>query len=391
MILHIDMDSFYASIEVREDPELAGLPVIVGADPKEGTGRGVVMTASYEARTFGVRSAMPISRAWHLCPHGVYLLPRFPLYVRVSQEIMTILSRYAPGFEPVSIDEAYMDITGTGSYAAAWDLAGQIKAEIMREERLTCSIGIGPGKTVAKIASGYCKPDGLTVVEPEHVREFLSPLPVHQIPGIGRKTAAILHGMDISTIGQLAEADAQALVSRFGKGGIALRMLAQGEDDREVRPRDYSRSISREYTFPEDTRDPALLISTLDAMAETVHSSLREEGLRFRTVTVKVRDEGFVTRTKSRSLTHYSCDPGRIRSLARSLLSECCSDARIRLIGIRLSCFERKSSDQRTIADFYREEKPDHPASMEPDGTWELVPGRPGLSPHDRKPRENGH
>jgi DNA polymerase IV (DinB-like DNA polymerase) len=357
IILHLDMDSFYASIEVLERPDLARMPVIIGADPKGGTGRGVVMTASYEARAFGVRSAMPISRAWRLCPQGVYLPPRFPLYVEVSREIMEILSGYTDMFEPVSIDEAYLDITVTGSYPAAEDLARQIKEEIREKEQLSCSIGIGPGKIVAKIASGHAKPDGLTVVDPDHLHAFLSPLPVGQIPGIGRKTAAVLNEMGVLTIGHLAEYDIQALVSRFGKGGIALRMLARGEDDREVQVRGCSRSISREHTFSEDTRDPLVLTHTIERMADVLHSALCEEGLRFRTVTVKVRYEGFITRTKSRSLAHHSTDLARIKTLARSLLAEFSLENRIRLIGLRLSGFDQKKAGQRTIGDFYGTEE----------------------------------
>jgi len=352
IILHLDMDSFYASVEVRERPDLVRTPVIIGADPKGGTGRGVVMTASYEARAFGIRSAMPISRAWRLCPQGVYLPPRFPLYMEVSREIMEILSHYADRCEPVSIDEAYLDISGVGSYPEAEELARQIKEEIREKEQLSCSVGIGPGKIVAKIASGHTKPDGLTVVDPDHVKAFLSPLSIEQVPGIGRKTAAVLNEMGIMTIGQLAEYDIQALVSRFGKGGIALRMLARGEDDREVQMRGTIRSISREHTFAEDTRDPVVLTHTLDRMADLLHAALCAEGLRYRTVTVKVRYEGFVTRTKSRSLTHHSTDLAHIKTLARFLLAEFPLEKRIRLIGLRLSGFDQISDGQRTIGDF---------------------------------------
>jgi DNA polymerase IV (DinB-like DNA polymerase) len=265
---------------------------------------------------------------------------------------MEILSRFADRCEPVSIDEAYLDITGSGSYPAAVDLARQIKEEIREKEQLSCSVGIGPGKIVAKIASGFSKPDGLTVVDPDHVHPFLSPLPVEQVPGIGRKTAAVLNEMGIVTIGQLAEYDIQALASRFGKGGLALRMLARGEDDREVQVRGSSRSISREHTFTEDTRDPLVLTHTLDTMADMLHAALGEEGLRFRTVTVKVRYEGFITRTKSRSLAHHSTDPARIKILAHSLLAEFPLENRIRLIGLRLSGFDQKSAGQRTIGDY---------------------------------------
>jgi DNA polymerase IV (DinB-like DNA polymerase) len=352
IILHIDMDSFYASVEIRERPELTGLPVVVGADPKDGKGRGVVVTASYEARSHGIHSAMPISRAWRICPHAVYIRPHFPLYVGVSREIMEILSRYADRFEPVSIDEAYLDISPTGNYPAAENLARQIKDEIREKERLTCSIGIGPNKLIAKIASDFKKPDGLTVIDPGHVQTFLSPLPVEKIPGIGRKTAAELHRMGITTIGALGCHDVQAMISHFGKGGIILQGLARGEDEREIGPREGTRSIGREYTFEHDTDDLTELTGILDTLATDVYATLREDGFLFRTVTVKVRYEGFITRTKSRSLEHPAIDLSPIRALSRALLLEFPHGKKIRLIGLRLSGLTRQESQQKTISEF---------------------------------------
>ncbi len=352
IILHIDMDSFYASVEIREHPELSGLPVVVGADPKEGKGRGVVVTASYEARRFGIHSAMPISRAWRLCSHAVYIHPHFPLYAEVSGEIMEILSQYTDRFEQVSIDEAFLDISTSGNYPAAENLAGRIKDEIREKERLTCSIGIGPNKLIAKIASDYTKPDGLTVVDPAHVRAFLTPLPVEKIPGIGRKTAAELHRMGITTIGALERHDVQAMISRFGRGGVILQAMARGEDEQEVGSREGVRSISREHTFEKDTNVFSEITGTLDALAEDLHATLREEELLFRTVTVKVRYEGFITRTKSRSLEHPAVDLTPIRSLAHALLFEFPQEKKIRLIGLRLSGLTRKESDQKTISEF---------------------------------------
>ncbi len=204
-IFHLDMDHFYTAVEERERPEIRGKPVIVGADPKGGKGRGVVSTSNYVARKVGVRSGMPISQAWRLCPEAVYLPPNFPLYIKVSDEIMAIARRYAGKFEQWGIDEAFLDVTGKVSdYVEAEALACQIKQEIKEKESLTCSIGVGPNKLVAKVASDFQKPDGLTVVRDEEVEVFLAPLPVRKLLWVGRKTEAKLKALGVNTIGDLA-------------------------------------------------------------------------------------------------------------------------------------------------------------------------------------------
>ena len=349
IILHLDMDSFYASVEVMKNPALRGRPVVVGADPKGGTGRGVVSTASYEARKFGVRSAMPISKAYMLCPEGVYLPPNFPLYVKASSEIMAILR--APGFpfEQVSIDEAFLDVTGSGGYPEAERLARGFREKIRADLGLTCSIGIGPSKVVAKIASDFQKPDSLTIVPTDRVTEFLAPMPVRKIPGIGQKSEAELLGLGIKTIGDLAACDVQVLLARFGKGAIGLRDLAFGIDGSEVAERGGPRSVSRETTFDDDTDNPEVLSTTMENLVEDVHKSLLEEGLRFRTVTVKVRYSGFVTKTKARSVSHYTSDIATVRRIAHSLLRDLIVEQKIRLIGLRLSGFEERSNGQTTL------------------------------------------
>ena len=349
IILHLDMDSFYASVEVRADPALRGKPVIVGADPKSGTGRGVVSTASYEARKFGVRSAMPISRAYALCPDGIYLPPHFPLYLKASSGVMEILRATGFPFEQVSIDEAFLDVTGAGGYPDAEQLAHELKGKIRAGLGLTCSIGIGPSKVVAKIASDFEKPDGLTVVPPERVGEFLAPMPVRKIPGIGSKSEAELLELGIKTIGDLATIDVQILLARFGKGGIGLRDLALGIDGGAVVERDGPRSVSRETTFEEDTDDPEILAATMEELVRDVHRNLAEEGLRFRTVTVKIRYTGFVTKTKARSISHHTDDIVTVRRFAHVLLRELMTDRKIRLIGLRLSGFEERDSRQTTL------------------------------------------
>ncbi len=352
IILHVDMDSFFASVEVREKPEHKGKPVVVGADPKGGKGRGVVSTCSYEARKYGIKSGMPISRAYKLCPTAVFLPVNFPLYIKASREVMNILRKYTEKFQQVSIDEAYLDVSYAGSFEAARGLALDIKKEILEKERLTCSIGVAPNKIVAKIASDYKKPDGLTIVEPSRVREFLSPLPVRKILGVGKKTEAALKEMGIEKIGQLAECDVQLLLSRFGKWGIYMHELAQGIDESEVREEECCKSISRETTFEEDTDNTEILNRTMDALAEDVHRSLIEEGFLFRTVGIKVRTKGFVTHTRAHTLVHYTDDTGVIKDTAKALLKEFLDGRMVRLIGVRLSSLERRRTRQKSIEEF---------------------------------------
>ena len=352
IILHIDMDSFFASAEIRENPDLKGRPVVVGADPKAGKGRGVVSTASYEARKFGIRSGMPISRAYRLCPSAVFLPVNFSLYDRVSDEIMKILRSYAGKFQQVSIDEAYLDVSNIGSFEAAVELAKRIKQEIYGKEKLTCSVGIAPSKIIAKIASDHQKPDGLTSVEPSRIKEFLSPLPVRKIIGIGKKTEAELNAIGIKTIGQLAEYDIQKLISRFGKWGIYMHDLASGIDESEVEEEECCKSISRELTFEQDTDDPETLDRTLHSMAEDVHRALIEEGFLFKTLTIKVRYSNFITRTRSRTLVHFTDDPAAIKSLSAELFRDFLEGRKIRLVGIRLSNLEKTGSRQKYIEEF---------------------------------------
>jgi DNA polymerase IV (DinB-like DNA polymerase) len=352
IILHLDMDSFFASIEEREHPEHRGKPIVVGADPKGGKGRGVVSTASYEARKSGIRSGMPISRAFSLCPEAVFLRPDFPLYTRVSREVMEILRAYSDHLHQVSIDEAFLDVTRAGGYAEAEELARRIKVEIREREGLTCSIGIGPSRIVAKIASDLGKPDGLTVVQPVQVPGFLAPLPVGKIPGIGRKTGGELEQMGIRTIGDLTRADVQVLQSRFGKWGLHMHELASGRDIHEPGEDGASRSLSRETTFEQDTDDPATLLRALDEMAADLQATLAREGIFFRTLTLKIRYTGFITKTFSQTLPHGTNALEDMVELARSLLSSAPGRGTVRLIGIRLSNLHERGTTQRLIDEY---------------------------------------
>jgi DNA polymerase IV (DinB-like DNA polymerase) len=349
IIIHIDMDSFYASVEMHERPELRGKPVVIGADPKNGKGRGVVATCSYEARAYGIRSAMPISQAFVLCPLAIFLRPDFPLYTRISSEIMTLLRSFCFRFEQVSIDEAFLDLSPVGSFSAAELLAGQIKAMIRTILGLSCSVGVAPSKVVAKIASDFKKPDGLTIVESGKVAAFLSQLSVRKIPGIGKKSELELHDLGIRSIGELAAYNVQRLGARFGRGGTWLHDVALGIDESEVKERVETKSVSKETTFEMDTDDPQILFLTMNTLIEEVQRNIIGEDLRFKTITVKVRYEGFETRTKAKTLLHFTDSVSILRSNVQVLLRSLCGSTRIRLIGLRVSSFEKSDANQMTL------------------------------------------
>jgi DNA polymerase IV (DinB-like DNA polymerase) len=349
IILHLDMDSFYASVEMQDRPELRGKPVVIGADPKQGKGRGVVATCSYEARAFGIRSAMPISQAFVLCPHAVFLPPDFSRYVKASADVMGILKTHGFPLQQVSIDEAFLDVSRLGTFPAATDLAVRIKDTILTHLGLTCSIGLAPTKVVAKIASDVHKPGGLTVVEPENLFSFLAPMPVRKIPGIGKKSEAVLFEMGIRTIRDLAAYDIQVLIARFGRSAIALQDIAAGIERSEVEEREGVKSVSRETTFTDDTDDEHQIAAMMDALAEEVCRNLSDESLHCRTVTVKVRYQGFVTKTKARTLPHYTGDTATVRTCAHTLLRDIFDGRKIRLLGIRLSSFDTCDARQMTL------------------------------------------
>jgi DNA polymerase IV (DinB-like DNA polymerase) len=265
---------------------------------------------------------------------------------------MTILSRHAARFEQVSIDEAYLDVSDAGSFPAAGALAAAIKREILSETGLTCSVGVAPGKAVAKIASDYRKPDGLIVVSPEEVAGFLTPLPAGRIPGVGKKTGEELRQMGILTIEDLASCDIQDLIARFGRAGVHMHHLARGIDDREVQDREGCRSVSRETTFGADTVEPSVLSGTLADLADAVAEALAADGLRCRTVTVKVRYRGFETHTRSRTLERFTDDPETIRRAASVLFLPFLRGEPVRLVGIRLSTLEGDRTRQTSIDEF---------------------------------------
>jgi DNA polymerase IV (DinB-like DNA polymerase) len=344
------MDHFYTAVEEREHPEYKGKPVVVGADPKEGKGRGVVSTSNYEARKAGVRSGIPISRAWKLCPAAIYLPPNFPLYIKVSNEIMAIARKYADKFEQWGIDEAFLDVsTRVKDYAEAEALAKQLKREVNEKEHLTCSVGIGPNKLIAKIASDYKKPDGLTIVKEDAAEAFLAPLPVRKLLWVGGKTEAKLKRIGVNTIGDLARYDPTVLAEAFGVMGTQMHLSARGINRSEVEARTEVKSISHETTFEEDTDDAEAVLKALDALAAGAAKEVVEQKLFFKTVTVKVRYENFETHTRSKTLAYITNRQQDLQKTARELLRAYLkTDRKIRLIGVRVSSFV-KGEKQKTL------------------------------------------
>ncbi|MDE4908612.1 DNA polymerase IV [Methanogenium marinum] len=352
IILHVDMDSFFASVEVRENTALTGQPVVVGADPKNGRGRGVVCTCSYEARGYGIRSAMPISEAYVRCPEAVYLPVNHALYCQVSAEIMDAIRPFADIFAQVSVDEAYCDISSCGSYTAAEALGTEIKNIVKSHHGITCSVGIGPNKTIAKIASDFQKPDGMTIIRPNNTTSFLSPLPVRKIPGIGKKAEERLASLGITTAGDLAKADPGLLRTKLGKWGFVMHARANGIDDTPVADRGERKSIGKERTFPKDVTDAQYICQTLTSLTAEVCRRLRKDGRRCSTVTVKIRYRGFITRTKASSFSHATDRDDQIEQTAQSLILPFLTTTPVRLIGISVSGLERTGDGQMTLDAF---------------------------------------
>jgi len=354
IIMHVDLNAFFASAEERAHPEYRGKPLVVGADPKHGSGRGVVSTASYEARRYGIRSGMPISKAWKLCENKscIFVPVNFRLYTEVSERVMKILKAHADKFEQLGIDEAFLDITAkVGSFEASSEIAKSIKKELLEKEGLTCSIGVGPNKAVAKIASDFKKPDGLTIVRPDEVEKFLAPLPVDALWGEGKKTAKVLDEMGIKTVGDLAHTDPSMLASRFGKSGLWFYNASRGIDSSDVIEEREPKSFGRETTFEKDTVDWPMVFSVLSGLSEEVHSEVRDSKYTFRTVEIKMRFEDFETHTHSKTLKFRTDSFDILSNTARALLEPFLySDKKIRLIGVRVSNLTR-GEKQKTLFD----------------------------------------
>jgi DNA polymerase-4 len=334
-ILHVDLDAFFAAVEQRDRPELRGRPVIVGGEPG---GRGVVSAASYEARRFGVHSAMSLTEAVRRCPDGVFLPVDGRRYQQASREVMAVLRRFTPQVEPISIDEAFLDVTGSRAlFGDGESIARQIRATTREEVGLTASVGVAATKLVAKIASDLRKPDGLVVVPPGTETAFLAPLPIGRLWGVGEKTATALAEYGVRTIGDLANLPPDLLVRRFGKHGASLVSRARGIDDDPVHQGDPAKSVGHEHTFDVDTSDPEVIERTLLAMAEGVSGRLRSAGVRASTIAVKIRDTSFRTFTRQRTLPEPTDLTEPIFRAALELARPEVRGIRVRLLGVTAS------------------------------------------------------
>ena len=341
-ILHVDMDAFYASVEQRDHPELRGKPLIVGGV----SGRGVVAAASYEVRRFGVRSAMPIRRALALCPDAVCVRPRMARYAEVSAQVFSVFHEFTPLVEGLSLDEAYLDVTGSRTLKGdALHIARDIKRRILEITSLTASVGVASNKLVAKIASDLHKPDGLTVVPKERIHSVLDPLTVNRLPGLGRKLGDRVFASGLSTLGALRRAEDEKLRSLFGRHWQSWRDRASGLDDREVEPDHDEKSVSNECTFSEDLRDVGLMKTELSALADKVAARLRAKDLKASCIGIKVRLHDFTTLTRQCTLTTPSFESRVISGRALALFEAWLTTQprpRIRLLGVSSSDFDGK-------------------------------------------------
>jgi DNA polymerase-4 len=354
-ILHVDLDAFFAAVEQRDNPSLRGKPVVVGGGgPND---RGVVSTASYEARVFGIKSAMPLRTAGALCPHAIFVPVDGRKYARVSKEVMAILRRFTPQLEQLSIDEAFLDVTGTeGLFGSGVEIARKIKQAVRDELELTISVGVASNRLVAKIASDLEKPDGLVFVPPGTEREFLEPLAIERLWGVGASTRRALADYNVRTIGDLAALPADVMVRRFGQHGASIAARARGVGDTVVGHDDAAKSISHEHTFDVDTDSWAVMERTLLALSEGVGSRLRASGVLASTVAVKIRDTDFRTITRQRTLGHPTDLTDVIWKAAVTLTRKETRGMKVRLLGVaatglveetQISLFAEEGSRQR--------------------------------------------
>ncbi len=332
-ILHCDMDCFYAAVHMRDDPSLRGKPVAIGGNPN---GRGVVAAASYEIRRFGVHSAMPAAQALRRCPHAVFIKPEFPRYREESQAIFEIFRDFTPIVQPASLDEAYLDVTDhLEPWGSATAVAGEIRRRVLEERRLTVSVGVGPNRLIAKIASDFDKPDGLTVVKPARVQAFLDPLPVRRVHGVGPATEKALQELGVATIADLRALDLEVLRRRFGRHGQGLYNYSRGIDRRPVRTHRERKSLGHERTYARDIASIEEMDAQLDDLSQRVAAGLDKREIKARTITVKVRYPDFTTLTRARSLPRATADAEQIARIAYELLRLTDAETRnVRLLGV---------------------------------------------------------
>ncbi len=334
-ILHIDMDAFFAAVEEKRHPELTGKPIVIGGDG-DPTKRGVVSTASYEARKYGIHSAMPLRRAYQLCPEAVFLPVDYDEYVKVSGKIKTVLRSFTPLVEDVGIDEAFLDITDIDMESE--EIVKRIKERIREETDLSCSIGIGPNKLLAKIASDMKKPDGLTIISSEDIKEMIWPLPVRKLWGVGPKTEKRLHDVGITTIGDLASIPPEKLIEDFGQSyGNYLHEASRGMDESPLITHWEPKSMSRETTFQRDTDNWNVISKNLAELTRDVVDSMKESGYQGKTVTIKIRFSNFETHTRAKTLDDFTDSLDIIRKAAFEVFGRIELKKKIRLIGVRVS------------------------------------------------------
>lgn len=351
-VLHVDMDAFYAAIELRENPDLAGRPIVVGADPRKGRGRGVVAAAGYEARQYGIHSAMPISEAYRRCPHAAFVRPRGSLYTEVSGRIFEIFARYTDRVEPLSIDEAFLDVTASAAlFGKGLAIARSIKSDIRQQESLTASVGVAPSKFLAKLASDLQKPDGLVVVDPGSEIAFLAPLPIERLWGAGPKTLERLYGLGIRTFGDMQARDREELVRGLGEAaGARFYALCRGADERPVRSERARKSLGKEITFDADVMDRRAVERTLLRLCEQVAAALRRRDLAGTTVMVKLRWEGFDTVTRQLTLPQpVNTFEGIWPVAVRLLRGADRKGRRVRLVGVSLSGLVVEGANQLSL------------------------------------------
>jgi DNA polymerase IV len=354
-IIHVDMDAFYASVEQRDDPELRGKPVVVGGSPQS---RGVASTCSYEARKYGIRSAMPLAEAYRRCPHAIFVPVNGRKYREVSLQINKIFHDYTPIVEPLSLDEAFLDVTGsTRLFGSAENIAKEIKARIQMELELTASVGLACNKFLAKIASDLKKPNGLVVVAPDKIQQFLDPLPVERIWGVGVKTAERLHGLNIRCVRELRQLEVEYLERLFGIGGNQLYHLARGIDERPVEIERGVKSIGREITFSEDIRDREALATFLLELTVDVGRKLRKEALKAKTINLKLRFKDFSTITRARTLDSLTNLDEDIFASSSELLQEVVLKDSVRLIGVSVSNLSDQEDSQLSLFAEPKQEK----------------------------------
>lgn len=336
------MDYFFAQIEERENPQFKGRPVVVGADPKGGRGRGVVSTANYEARKYGINSAMPISLAWQACPKAVFLPVDMDLYKKVTEKIMIIIKKYSKIWEVVSLDEAFLDINFLSRYKKVKKLAKKLKKEIFEKEKIASTIGIGPNKLIAKMATNKAKPDGLLIIKLNQVKNFLEPLDIQDLPGIGPKTAERLRSLKVEKIKDLKKLSKIKLQNLFGKVGLNIYEKAKGIDENPVSPEKIIKSIGKEHTFEKDTKDPKIIFGTFDTIIKGVYEELLGNGFFFKTITVVCRYQGFETHTKSKTLKEATNNLKILKKETKNLLLRFLIEKPklIRLIGVRVSSLQ---------------------------------------------------